>query len=105
MIVDISEVGCGPPLQVDHAEVQFSSTLPGSVAIYLCRAGYVAVPRATQSVCGVQGDWSQPPVCEGTSQEHTNMPSEHLFYILIQLYPCTIHLRFGSGGFYPTLFA
>ncbi|XP_051928957.1 sushi, nidogen and EGF-like domain-containing protein 1 isoform X1 [Hippocampus zosterae] len=59
-----AEVGCGPPLQVDHAEVQFSSTLPGSVAIYLCRAGYVAVPRATQSVCGVQGDWSQPPVCE-----------------------------------------
>ncbi|XP_061680966.1 rootletin isoform X3 [Syngnathoides biaculeatus] len=55
---------CGQPPQVKHAEVQFSSTLAGSVAVYLCQAGYVAVPRATQSVCGVQGDWSQPPVCE-----------------------------------------
>ncbi|XP_030647438.1 LOW QUALITY PROTEIN: sushi, nidogen and EGF-like domain-containing protein 1 [Chanos chanos] len=55
---------CGPPLKVKHAEVQFSSTTPGSVALYVCHSGYTAVPRATQSVCGVQGSWSQPPVCE-----------------------------------------
>nr|XP_057928912.1 sushi, nidogen and EGF-like domain-containing protein 1 isoform X3 [Doryrhamphus excisus] len=58
------ESGCGTPPQVKHAEVQFSSTTSGSVAIYVCQAGYVAVPRATQSICGIQGDWSQPPICE-----------------------------------------
>ncbi|XP_077390200.1 uncharacterized protein sned1 isoform X5 [Festucalex cinctus] len=67
-----TEVGCGSPPQVEHAEVQYSSTLPGSVAVYLCQSGYVAVPRATQSVCGIQGDWSQPPVCE----EHNECSSE-----------------------------
>ncbi|XP_054644529.1 sushi, nidogen and EGF-like domain-containing protein 1 isoform X4 [Dunckerocampus dactyliophorus] len=59
-----AEVGCGTPPQVKHAEVQFSSTTSGSVAVYVCQAGYVAVPRATQSICGIQGDWSQPPICE-----------------------------------------
>lgn len=60
-----SEPGCGPPPQVKHAEVQFSSTTPGSVALYVCHPGFVSVPRATQSICGIQGDWSQPPACEG----------------------------------------
>uniref|UniRef100_A0A8C4HVR7 Sushi, nidogen and EGF-like domain-containing protein 1 n=1 Tax=Dicentrarchus labrax TaxID=13489 RepID=A0A8C4HVR7_DICLA len=59
-----SELGCGPPPQVKHAEVQFSSTTPGSMAMYICHSGFMSVPRATQSICGIQGDWSQPPVCE-----------------------------------------
>ncbi|XP_024857944.1 sushi, nidogen and EGF-like domain-containing protein 1 isoform X2 [Kryptolebias marmoratus] len=59
-----AELGCGPPPHVKHAEVQFSSTTPGSVAVYICHSGFTSVPRATQSVCGIQGDWSQPPVCE-----------------------------------------
>ncbi|XP_047442765.1 sushi, nidogen and EGF-like domain-containing protein 1 isoform X2 [Mugil cephalus] len=59
-----AELGCGLPPQVKHAEVQFSSTTPGSVAVYICHSGFMSVPRATQSICGIQGDWSQPPVCE-----------------------------------------
>ncbi|XP_035801720.2 sushi, nidogen and EGF-like domain-containing protein 1 isoform X1 [Amphiprion ocellaris] len=59
-----AELGCGPPPQVKHAEVQFSSTTPGSMAVYICHPGFTSVPRATQSICGIQGDWSQPPVCE-----------------------------------------
>lgn len=59
-----SEPSCGPPPQVRHAEVQFSSTTPGSVAVYVCHSGFMSVPRATQSICGIQGDWSQPPTCE-----------------------------------------
>ncbi|XP_029904625.1 sushi, nidogen and EGF-like domain-containing protein 1 [Myripristis murdjan] len=59
-----AELGCGPPPQVKHAEVQFSSTMPGSMALYVCHSGFTPVPRATQSICGIQGDWSQPPVCE-----------------------------------------
>lgn len=59
-----ADLGCGPPPQVKHAEVQFSSTTPGSVALYICRPGFTPVPRATQSICGIQGAWSQPPVCE-----------------------------------------
>ncbi|XP_036426286.1 sushi, nidogen and EGF-like domain-containing protein 1 [Colossoma macropomum] len=55
---------CGPPAKVKHAEVQFSSTSPGSMALYACHPGYTPVPRATQSICSSQGSWSQPPVCE-----------------------------------------
>uniref|UniRef100_A0AAR2LD50 Sushi, nidogen and EGF-like domains 1 n=1 Tax=Pygocentrus nattereri TaxID=42514 RepID=A0AAR2LD50_PYGNA len=55
---------CGPPAKVKHAEVQFSSTTPGSMALYACHPGYTPVPRATQSICSSQGSWSQPPVCE-----------------------------------------
>ncbi|KAG9341579.1 hypothetical protein JZ751_019092 [Albula glossodonta] len=57
-------VDCGPPAQVKHADVQFSTTTPGSMAIYTCHLGYTPLPRATQSICGSQGAWSQPPVCE-----------------------------------------
>nr|XP_020465574.1 sushi, nidogen and EGF-like domain-containing protein 1 isoform X2 [Monopterus albus] len=57
-------LGCGLPPQVKHAEVQFSSTTPGSIAVYMCHSGFTSVPRATQSICGIQGDWSQPPLCE-----------------------------------------
>ncbi|XP_056132458.1 LOW QUALITY PROTEIN: sushi, nidogen and EGF-like domain-containing protein 1 [Lampris incognitus] len=63
-----AETGCGPPPQVKHAEVQFSSTLPGSMAIYMCYSGFKPVPRATQSICGIQGAWSQPPVCEEVNE-------------------------------------
>ncbi|KAI4786074.1 hypothetical protein KUCAC02_037367, partial [Chaenocephalus aceratus] len=59
-----AELGCGLPPPAKHAEVQFSSTTPGSMAVYMCHSGFTSVPRATQSICGVQGDWSQPPICE-----------------------------------------
>ncbi|XP_036374730.1 sushi, nidogen and EGF-like domain-containing protein 1 [Megalops cyprinoides] len=57
-------VDCGPPAQVKHADVQFTSSVPGSMALYTCHLGYTPLPRATQSICGSQGAWSQPPVCE-----------------------------------------
>ncbi|XP_054916692.1 sushi, nidogen and EGF-like domain-containing protein 1 isoform X2 [Poeciliopsis prolifica] len=59
-----AELGCGLPPHVKHAEVQFSSTTPGSVAAYVCHSGFTSVPRATQSTCSTQGEWSQPPVCK-----------------------------------------
>uniref|UniRef100_A0A9J8A474 Sushi, nidogen and EGF-like domains 1 n=2 Tax=Cyprinus carpio TaxID=7962 RepID=A0A9J8A474_CYPCA len=55
---------CGHPVKVKHAEVQYSSTTPGSMALYSCHPGYTPLPRATQSICSSQGSWSQPPVCE-----------------------------------------
>ncbi|KAJ0065223.1 hypothetical protein NL108_006584, partial [Boleophthalmus pectinirostris] len=60
----VSDEGCGDPPHVEHAEVHFSKTTPGSMAVYICHSGFQPVPRATQSICGLQGDWSQPPVCE-----------------------------------------
>uniref|UniRef100_A0A9J7ZNY4 Sushi, nidogen and EGF-like domains 1 n=1 Tax=Cyprinus carpio carpio TaxID=630221 RepID=A0A9J7ZNY4_CYPCA len=56
---------CGPPVKVKHAEVQYSSTTPGSITSYVCHPGYTPLSRATQSICSSQGSWSQPPVCEG----------------------------------------
>uniref|UniRef100_A0A8C5N809 Sushi, nidogen and EGF-like domain-containing protein 1 n=1 Tax=Gouania willdenowi TaxID=441366 RepID=A0A8C5N809_GOUWI len=61
-------LGCGPPPQLQHADVHFSSTTPGSIALYVCHVGFTSVPRATQSICGIQGDWSQPPVCEEVNE-------------------------------------
>ncbi|XP_060775760.1 sushi, nidogen and EGF-like domain-containing protein 1 isoform X2 [Neoarius graeffei] len=55
---------CGPPPKVKHAEVQFSSTSPGSLALYTCHPGYTPNPRATQTICSSHGSWSQPPVCD-----------------------------------------
>ncbi|XP_052455414.1 sushi, nidogen and EGF-like domain-containing protein 1 [Carassius gibelio] len=55
---------CGPPVKIKHAEVQYFSTAPGSMASYVCHPGYTPLPRATQSICSSQGSWSQPPVCE-----------------------------------------
>ncbi|MGH0145357.1 UNVERIFIED_CONTAM: hypothetical protein FKN15_010963 [Acipenser sinensis] len=55
---------CGAPVQVKHAQVQYTSSQPGSSALYTCHPGFTPVPRATVSVCGGQGSWSQPPVCE-----------------------------------------
>nr|XP_054605635.1 sushi, nidogen and EGF-like domain-containing protein 1 [Nothobranchius furzeri] len=63
-VLTSAELGCGPPPHVKHAEVQFSSTTPGSVAVYICLSGFTSVPRATQSICGILGAWSQPPTCE-----------------------------------------
>uniref|UniRef100_A0A8C9V4C8 Sushi, nidogen and EGF like domains 1 n=1 Tax=Scleropages formosus TaxID=113540 RepID=A0A8C9V4C8_SCLFO len=61
---EISNLDCGPPVKVKHADVQFSSSSPGSMALYTCHPGYTPHPRATQSICGSQGAWSQPPVCD-----------------------------------------
>uniref|UniRef100_A0AAV2KYH3 Sushi, nidogen and EGF-like domain-containing protein 1 n=1 Tax=Knipowitschia caucasica TaxID=637954 RepID=A0AAV2KYH3_KNICA len=59
-----TDMGCGEPPHVLHAEVHFSRTSAGSMAVYICHSGFLPVPRATQSICSLQGDWSQPPVCE-----------------------------------------
>ncbi|XP_041696619.1 sushi, nidogen and EGF-like domain-containing protein 1 isoform X1 [Coregonus clupeaformis] len=71
-----ADLDCGPPLQVKHAELQFSSTSPGSMALYVCHPGYTPMPRATQSICGGQGAWSQPPVCQDVD-ECLSEPCKH----------------------------
>ncbi|XP_067085594.1 sushi, nidogen and EGF-like domain-containing protein 1 [Osmerus mordax] len=55
---------CGPPPLLKHAEVHFSSSAAGSLAVYTCHPGYSPLPRATHSICGGQGAWSQPPDCQ-----------------------------------------
>ncbi|KAL2090413.1 hypothetical protein ACEWY4_015101 [Coilia grayii] len=57
-------VDCGPPPQVKHASVKYSSTQAGAMALYVCVSGYSALPHTTQSVCGTHGAWSQTPTCE-----------------------------------------
>ncbi|MBN3286704.1 SNED1 protein, partial [Polyodon spathula] len=63
-VLCVSEMDCGAPVQVKHAQVQYTSSLPGSSALYTCHPGFTPVPGATVSICGGQGAWSQPPVCE-----------------------------------------
>lgn len=70
--VFISEQGCGPPPQVKHADVQFSSMTAGSVAVYVCHSGFTSIPRTATSVCGILGKWSQTPVCEGLGHTETH---------------------------------
>ncbi|XP_028650648.1 sushi, nidogen and EGF-like domain-containing protein 1 isoform X1 [Erpetoichthys calabaricus] len=59
-----TEISCGPPSRVKNSQVQYSSTHPGSSAIYVCHSGYTLVPESTISVCGIHSSWSQPPICE-----------------------------------------
>lgn len=62
------DLGCGKPPYVEHANVNFSSTAPGSMAVYICHSGFMLMPRATQSICNIQGDWSHPPICEEVNE-------------------------------------
>uniref|UniRef100_A0A670JLX9 Sushi, nidogen and EGF like domains 1 n=1 Tax=Podarcis muralis TaxID=64176 RepID=A0A670JLX9_PODMU len=58
-----SEVDCGTPKEVKHAQVAFNSTKLGSLAEYQCDLGYVLSPQNNPRVCRTQGVWSDPPEC------------------------------------------
>ncbi|XP_078419579.1 sushi, nidogen and EGF-like domain-containing protein 1 [Cetorhinus maximus] len=59
-----TEVDCGIPSEVKHAEVLISSTKYGSVAQYVCEAGYTVQPSTGESTCRLDGRWSEAPTCE-----------------------------------------
>ncbi|XP_060690951.1 sushi, nidogen and EGF-like domain-containing protein 1 isoform X2 [Hemiscyllium ocellatum] len=59
-----TEVDCGIPSEVKHAEVLISSTKYGSVAQYICEAGYTVQPSPGESTCRLDGRWSEAPTCE-----------------------------------------
>ncbi|XP_063058064.1 sushi, nidogen and EGF-like domain-containing protein 1 isoform X2 [Engraulis encrasicolus] len=61
-------VDCGPPPQVKHASVKYSSTAAGAVAVYVCVSGYTLLPHNTHTVCGTHGAWSQKPTCEEVNE-------------------------------------
>ncbi|XP_061492670.1 sushi, nidogen and EGF-like domain-containing protein 1 isoform X6 [Rhineura floridana] len=58
-----SEVDCGIPKEVKHAQVAFNSTKMGSLAEYQCDLGYSLSPQKNPRVCRAQGSWSDPPEC------------------------------------------
>ncbi|EMP28630.1 Sushi, nidogen and EGF-like domain-containing protein 1, partial [Chelonia mydas] len=59
-----SEVDCGIPNEVKHAQVLFNSTRMGSLAEYQCERGYILSPQNNPRVCRAQGIWSDPPECD-----------------------------------------
>ncbi|XP_038271542.1 sushi, nidogen and EGF-like domain-containing protein 1 isoform X2 [Dermochelys coriacea] len=59
-----SEVDCGIPNEVKHAQVLFNSTRIGSLAEYQCEQGYILSPQNNPRVCRAQGVWSDPPECD-----------------------------------------
>lgn len=60
-----TEVDCGIPSEVKHAQASFNSTKVGSVAEYQCELGYVLSQHNHPRVCRVPGVWSDPPECDG----------------------------------------
>ncbi|XP_077205134.1 sushi, nidogen and EGF-like domain-containing protein 1 isoform X3 [Paroedura picta] len=58
-----SEVDCGIPKQIKHAQVTFNSTKLGSLAEYQCDLGYMLSPHSNPRICRAQGAWSDPPEC------------------------------------------
>ncbi|XP_075879180.1 sushi, von Willebrand factor type A, EGF and pentraxin domain-containing protein 1 isoform X2 [Nelusetta ayraudi] len=65
------EVDCGPPPEVPHARVVWSS-LGGTEVRYGCNHGYRNVGRTNGSVCGADGRWEEPELlCQGTMSIHT----------------------------------
>ncbi|XP_075273908.1 sushi, nidogen and EGF-like domain-containing protein 1 isoform X2 [Opisthocomus hoazin] len=58
-----SEVDCGIPSEVKHAQASFNSTKLGSLAEYQCELGYTLSQRNHPRVCRLPGVWSDPPEC------------------------------------------
>ncbi|KAL8187701.1 UNVERIFIED_CONTAM: Sushi, nidogen and EGF-like domain-containing protein 1 [Gekko kuhli] len=58
-----SEVDCGIPNQIKHAQVTINSTKMGSLAEYQCDLGYMLSPHSNPRICREQGAWSDPPEC------------------------------------------
>ncbi|XP_062902209.1 sushi, nidogen and EGF-like domain-containing protein 1 isoform X3 [Mobula hypostoma] len=59
-----TEVDCGIPSEVKHAELLISSTKYSSVAQYICEAGFTVQPSTGESTCQLDGRWSEAPICE-----------------------------------------
>ncbi|XP_068025547.1 sushi, nidogen and EGF-like domain-containing protein 1 isoform X5 [Melanerpes formicivorus] len=59
-----SEVDCGIPSEVKHAQAFFNSTKVGSLAEYLCEPGYTLSQHNHPRVCHLPGVWSDPPECD-----------------------------------------
>ncbi|NXG46611.1 SNED1 protein, partial [Psilopogon haemacephalus] len=58
-----SEVDCGIPSEVKHAQASFNSTKIGSLAEYQCEPGYILSQHNHPRVCHLPGIWSDPPEC------------------------------------------
>ncbi|NXL53183.1 SNED1 protein, partial [Podilymbus podiceps] len=58
-----SEVDCGIPSEVKHAQASFNSTKVGSLAEYQCELGYTLSQHNHPRVCRLPGIWSDPPEC------------------------------------------
>ncbi|NXR12276.1 SNED1 protein, partial [Semnornis frantzii] len=58
-----SEVDCGIPSEVKHAQASFNSTKVGSLAEYQCEPGYILSQHNHPRVCHLPGIWSDPPEC------------------------------------------
>lgn len=66
----LSEVDCGPPPKVPHAQVVWSS-LGGAEVRYGCDHGYRNMGGSDGSVCGTTGQWVEPELlCQGTMSTH-----------------------------------
>ncbi|XP_065496017.1 sushi, nidogen and EGF-like domain-containing protein 1 isoform X2 [Caloenas nicobarica] len=59
-----SEVDCGIPSEVKHAQASFNSTKVGSLAEYQCELGYTLSQHNHPRVCSLPGVWSDPPECD-----------------------------------------
>ncbi|XP_061861642.1 sushi, nidogen and EGF-like domain-containing protein 1 isoform X3 [Colius striatus] len=58
-----SEVDCGVPSEVKHAQASFNSTKVGSLAEYQCELGYTLSQHNHPRICHSLGVWSDPPEC------------------------------------------
>ncbi|XP_068548785.1 sushi, nidogen and EGF-like domain-containing protein 1 isoform X4 [Anas acuta] len=59
-----TEIDCGVPSAVKHAQASFNSTTVGSLAEYRCELGYSLSQHNSPRVCRSQGVWSDPPECD-----------------------------------------
>ncbi|XP_015726542.1 sushi, nidogen and EGF-like domain-containing protein 1 isoform X3 [Coturnix japonica] len=59
-----TEIDCGMPSAVKHAQASYNSTTVGSLAKYHCELGYVLSQHNSPRVCRSQGVWSDPPECD-----------------------------------------
>lgn len=59
-------VSCGRLMDPANGRIEYSSTTPLSVAVYICLSGFGITNGQTERVCQENGTWSGfDPVCEG----------------------------------------
>ncbi len=76
------EVDCGVPVSLPHSVVLWNnSSSLGSVALYVCEAGYRTVGEGNVSLCNSDAKWSKVNMrCEGTD----NILSSFTYLCVIQ---------------------
>ncbi|XP_069835975.1 complement C1s subcomponent [Dendropsophus ebraccatus] len=78
-------VNCGDPEGIDNGEVDFTDTMYGSKAVYMCKTEYYTMVGDATFTCSMNGSWmnsnqnSELPKCAGVCGKSSVLPLSRIF--------------------------